>query len=165
MTMTALAEPSYLASESTLDTFLAGFHDGTVPIKEWTHGAHVVMATAVLWTHPMPVALDRTRAAIRKYNEAQGGQNTATSGYHETLTRLWLAAVASYLATLPTGCTRVEAARLAWREFSTTRMLFKEWYSYDLVTSVQARATWQPPDRPRHLVESIRPGVSASEGR
>ena len=155
--MNAPAVPPYLANEDTLDTFLAAFHDGTYPIKEWTHGAHVVMATAVLWTHPMPVALDITRSAIRHYNEAQGGQNTATSGYHETLTRLWLAAVAGYLASLPPSCARVDAARMAWHQFSNRRMLFKEWYSYDLVTSVQARATWQPPDRPRHLVESLRP--------
>jgi hypothetical protein len=155
--MTASEEPGYLESEATLDAFLAAFHDGTYPIKQWTHGAHIVMATAVLWTHPMPAALDLTRGAIRKYNEAQGGQNTATSGYHETLTRLWLAAVAAFLASLPPACSRVEGARLAWHEFSSRRMLFKEWYSYDLVTSVQARATWQPPDRPRHLVESLRP--------
>lgn len=155
--MTAPTEPSYLATDETLDAFLAGFHDGTFPIKEWTHGAHIVMATAVLWVLPMPTALERTRTAIRRYNEAQGGQNTATSGYHETLTRLWLAAVAGFLASLPPGCSRLEAARLAWREFSQRRLLFKEWYSYDLVTSVQARATWQAPDRPRHLVESLRP--------
>ncbi|MBC7897660.1 MAG: hypothetical protein H7066_19740 [Cytophagaceae bacterium] len=155
--MTVHAEPPWLESEDTIDAFLAGFHDGTFPIKQWTHGAHVVMATAVLWAHPMPAALDITRAAIRRYNEAQGGMNTATSGYHETLTRLWLGAVGAYLATLPPDCTRVDGARLAWHEFSERRSFFREWYSYDLVTSVLARATWQPPDRPRHLVESLRP--------
>jgi hypothetical protein len=159
--MTVLDDPPYLDNEATLDAFLAGFHDGTFPIREWTHGAHVVMATAVLWVHPVPAALDLVRDAIRAYNEAQGGVNTATSGYHETLTRLWLAAVAAFLASLPRGCSRVEAARLAWREFSTQRTLFKEWYSYDLVTSVVARAEWQPPDRPRHFAESLRPSGPA----
>lgn len=153
--MSVPPEPAYLESEATLDAFLAGFHDGTFPIAQWTHGAHVVMAVGVLWRHAVPHALTVAREAIRHYNERQGGRNTATSGYHETLTRLWLGAIAGFLATVPTDCGRVEAARLAWYAFAGQRSLFKEWYSYDLVSSVAARADWCAPDRRRHLVEVI----------
>lgn len=138
--------PPWLESEEAFDEFLAGFEAGTFPIAWWTHGAHVAMAAAYLWTTPVPRALPLVREHIRHYNVRQGGQNTETSGYHETLTRLWIGAVASALASLPASCTRLEAARRAHHVFGRRSSLFRDWYDPDLLKHNAARRDWVAPE-------------------
>ncbi|HEX4936756.1 MAG TPA: alpha/beta hydrolase [Gemmatimonadaceae bacterium] len=138
--------PSWLADEASLDAFLASFHDGTFPITWWTHGAHVGMASAVLWSTSVPQALDLIREAIKRYNTSQGGHNTDSSGYHETLTRLWIGALASSLSTLPPGTTRLEAVRRMYRAYARRSAFFRDWYSIDLLKSQPARRGWVAPD-------------------
>lgn len=138
--------PPWLASERTLDAFLAAFRDGTFPLASWTHGAHVAMAAAVLWETPVIRALDDIRDAIKRYNLCQGGENTESSGYHETLTRLWLGVVAAALAGVPTGSTRLGAVRHAYRAFARRSAYHRDWYAYDVVKSTQARREWVAPD-------------------
>ncbi len=141
-----LSLPPWLASEDAFDDFLAGFEAGTFPASWWTHGAHVAMAAAYLWTTPVPQALPLIRARIRHFNVSQGGENTESSGYHETLTRLWIGAVASSLATLPDSCTRLEAARRAHRTFARRSSLFRDWYETDLLKHAAARRDWVAPE-------------------
>lgn len=138
--------PPWLASERTLDAFLAAFRDGTLPISSWTHGAHVAMAAAVLWDTPVVRALDDIRDAIKRYNVSQGGENSESSGYHETLTRLWLGVVAAALAGVPTGSTRLDAVRHAYRAFARRSAYHRDWYAFDVVKSTQARREWVAPD-------------------
>ncbi len=140
------ALPPWLASDAAFDEFLAGFEAGTFPIAWWTHGAHVAMAAALLWGTPVPQALAAARERIRHYNVSQGGQNTESSGYHETLTRLWLGAVAASLATLPASCTRLDAARRAHRAFARRSSLFRDWYEVDLLKHNAARRDWVAPE-------------------
>lgn len=137
--------PPWLASEESLDAFMDGFRNGTFPIAWWTHGAHVAMAAVVLWNTPVHRAVHEIRVAICSYNESQGGKNTATSGYHETLTRLWVGVVAAALAALPSGTGRLEAARHAYRAFARRPDFFRDWYDYDLLASTEARREWVPP--------------------
>jgi uncharacterized protein len=138
--------PPWLASEERFDAFLAAFVGGTFPIAWWTHGAHVAMAASVLWSMPVRQALTVIRERIKCYNVSQGGQNTESSGYHETLTRLWIGAVASLLATLPDACTRLEAARRAHHAFARRSSLFRGWYDTDLLKHNAARRDWVAPD-------------------
>ncbi len=138
--------PSWLANEESLDAFLAAFRDGSYPITWWTHGAHVGMATAMLWSTPVPYALEVIRDAIKHYNTSQGGQNTDNSGYHETLTRLWIGAVAATLTTLPPDISRLEAVRTVYRAYARRSGLFRDWYGFDLLKSIEARKQWVAPD-------------------
>lgn len=141
--------PPWLASEQTLDTFLAAFRGGTLPGAAWTHGAHVAMAAAVLWDTPVIRALDSIRDAIKRYNVSQGGENTESSGYHETLTRLWLGVIAAALAGVPTGSTRLDAVCHAYRAFARRSAYHRDWYAFDVVKSTQARREWVAPDGAR----------------
>src|ERR1700760_3640013 len=57
----------------------------TVPKSDWTHAAHFASTLWLLTCRPeidLSLAMPRF---IRAYNESIGGQNTATSGYHETI--------------------------------------------------------------------------------
>lgn len=141
--------PPWLANEEELEIFMAAFRAGTFPIAWWTHGAHVAMAAAILWESSVPKALREVRAAIRHYNESQGGQNTESSGYHETLTRLWIGIVAASLAALPSDADRLAAARHAYRAFSRRSGYFRDWYEFDLLKSTEARRDWVAPEGER----------------
>lgn len=126
-------------TEDSLDHFIASFEDGTWPIAEWKHAHHLVMATCYVLQYGRDEALARARASIPRYNEAQGGKNTEDSGYHETLTVFWIDAVASRI---PPGLTRVEAVRHIVQELGDRRDLWREYYSFDLLKSRDARARY-----------------------
>ncbi len=133
---------SALESEADLAAFLAAFSATTLPAEQWTHAAHVAVAAA--WIHENPAsALDRLRPAIREYNAATGGKNTETSGYHETLTRFWVLRIAE---TLPHEKSRLEAVRDAVARYGLQSRLFRQYYSFDVVNSVDARREWIAPD-------------------
>ncbi|MEZ5355112.1 MAG: hypothetical protein R2762_20955 [Bryobacteraceae bacterium] len=135
-----------MESEASLDAFLRGFEDGSYPSTEWTHEAHIVMATAYLAALPIEDATAHIRGRIPAYNLAQGGQNTDTSGYHETLTIFWIRILADWL-TGRTESSRLEKVRAAAAEFGQQRKLHEGYWSFDVVKSVEARRIWVPPDR------------------
>ncbi len=136
---------SFLESEAALNALIAGFEDGTWPKSGWTHGAHLAMGA--FYVLDGPDALKRMRANIPKYNVSQGGANTEDSGYHDTLTVFWHDRIRECVAALPDSCARLEIVRRVVGEFESRRDLFREYYSFDVVRSREARARWVPPDR------------------
>jgi hypothetical protein len=136
----------YLDSEELLDLFAEGFAAGTFPIARWNHAAHVTMAGCYLQLFPRPEATRRIRDGIRHYNECQGTKNTPDSGYHETLTLFWIAMVAHVLEQCDPALTRLQKARAVVETFAARRDLFREYYSFDVVRSREARRDWIPPD-------------------
>ncbi len=102
------------------------------------------------------------RPGIRTFNESIGGQNTATSGYHETITRLWVMAIAAHLRAIrcqePVG--GLVFGRRAVRR--TRESCCRQCYSFDVVADTRARAEWVPPDRPAPWGQGI--GESGNTG-
>ena len=119
------------------------FEAGSWLVPEWTHSAHVAMAVAHLRRYP-DGTLGRVRA-IRHYNDKQGTPNTESSGYHETLTRFWLAIVADF-PRRGSFASEFEAATAAVARYGGERGLHSAYFSFDVVRSRQARAEWIPPD-------------------
>jgi hypothetical protein len=136
----------YLGTEEALDLFLTGFADGTFPKARWNHAAHVTMAACYLQKYSRPEATSRIRSGIISYNESQGGKNTPDSGYHETLTLFWTALVVDFLAKCDCSLSRLEKARAVVEAFAPRRDVFREYYSFDVVRSREARRTWVEPD-------------------
>ncbi|MEZ5401481.1 MAG: hypothetical protein R2729_17550 [Bryobacteraceae bacterium] len=135
-----------MATEESLDAFIQGFEDCSYPASQWTHEAHVVMASAYLTALPLPAAAARIRERIPAYNLAQGGQNTDTSGYHETLTVFWIRIIHAWLADLPPSLSRLERVRAAAARFGQERKLHEGYWSFDVVKSIEARRAWIEPD-------------------
>jgi hypothetical protein len=136
----------FLQDPETLDRFVADWHAHRLTREAWTHGAHVGVCAYYAFDRDEAATLAIMRPGIRSFNESIGGQNTATSGYHETVTRLWVMAIAAHLrAALP--ATRWEAARSAVAHFDDPRELLVRCYSFDVLADVRARAEWVPPDR------------------
>lgn len=131
-------------TEESLDRFLLAFEEGTWPGADWKHAHHLVMAVCYVMAYGRDQALARARVNIARYNEMQGGKNTTDDGYHETLTVFWIDAVASRI---PAGRSRLEAVAEVVEALAPQRDLWRAYYSFDLVKSREARASYIPPDR------------------
>jgi hypothetical protein len=88
-------------SDNEIETIGRGLLDRTLPKTVWTHAAHFAATVWLLRCRP-DVELSREMPGIiRGYNEATGGENTDTSGYHETITQASIRAARSFLAEAP----------------------------------------------------------------
>jgi hypothetical protein len=133
----------HFENEESLDNFISAFEAGTWPAADWKHAHHLIMAACYVMKYGRDQALDRARKNIAAYNEAQGGRNTDDSGYHETLTVFWIDAVTR---ALPPGKPRLEAIRHIVEMFASRRDLWREFYSFDIVKSREARKVYVAPD-------------------
>jgi hypothetical protein len=132
------------STEVEIDEFLAAFEAGTLPKERWTHGAHLLGGACYVHRLGQAAAIDHMRTCVRRYNEAVGGKNTATSGYHETVTVFWIK-VLDTLLLHARPIARAEFAALAVERFTPQRDLFRRFYDFDVIASTEARAEWIPP--------------------
>jgi hypothetical protein len=93
---TAMSEPSAakidhpFMSDAEIDEMVGLFESCQLPGERWTHRAHLAVAATYLGRYPLTEAMDRARVHIRRYNESRGN----TTGYHETITVLFMRLVA-----------------------------------------------------------------------
>lgn len=117
----------------------------SLPKDEWTHEAHL---STCLWLVDERLDFLPERdlpGAIRAFNESVGGQNTDSSGYHETLTQLYIRGVRGFAARCAeTGLLERVNALLA------SEIAPRDWplrfYSREVLFSVAARRGWVEPD-------------------
>jgi hypothetical protein len=132
-----------VSTDAAVEALYAEFMARTLPKPLWTHHAHLVVAQCCLERLGYAAALAELRRRIPAYNEAVGTPNTDTSGYHETLTVLYLrgiAAVAPVGASLAERVARLLGSPLAGREWPLG------FYSRERLFSVAARRGWVEPD-------------------
>jgi hypothetical protein len=138
----ACSRNDFLASRESLEEFVAAWEAGVLPKARWTHAAHVAIGAYYTVKDPA-TAFQRMRTGIIRHNEAVGTLNSDTSGYHETLTRLWTMVIAKVVEGIhdpwAAACEAVE-------RFGEVRDLHLLYYSFDVVRSVEARLTWMQPD-------------------
>ena len=132
------------ASEDEIDEFLAAFEAGTLPKARWTHAAHLMTGACYVHSLGEAEAIDKMRLCVRRYNEAVGGKNTETSGYHETITVAWIKVLARLLRESSSKERHCFAA-LAVATFEGERGYLQRYYDFDLVNSMEARRTWIAP--------------------
>ncbi|CAK6696442.1 cupin domain-containing protein [Synechococcus sp. BA-124 BA4] len=158
--MADLVMASVVASWSTpeaIEAVAAAFENGSLPRSHWTHQAHLLVALVSLrrWGHDQ--ALVHLRQRIRAYNEATGTPNSDGSGYHETLTRWFLRAVAAHQAS------HQELPLLeSLEQLLSSPLADPAWplraYSPERLWSADARHGWLEPDRqPRAVLASAVP--------
>jgi hypothetical protein len=133
---------------SELEDFIRAFEDRTFPIARWNHAAHLRMACWYLSHLPHEQAVSTIRNGIQEYNVAQGGENTPTSGYHETLTIFWSRVILQFLEKSPKMELPVTIDVLV-AEYGDKRNFSTEFYSFDVVKDTEARARWIEPDLKR----------------
>ena len=148
----------FLLGKEERHRFLSEFEAGNLPAEEWTHAAHLAMATVYLARYGDQV-LPHTRRAIRNYLLAR---SKPVTNYHETLTVFWLAVVSEALGTVD-GEPEDEAVLRMHETFGGDSKLYKSFYSFDAAASSEARARWVPPDlRALPVRFSVQPEKSVS---
>ena len=131
------------------------FEACAVPVKEWTHTAHLSVGLWHIDRYGREDALVRLRSGIRRLNESHGGVNSSTGGYHETITVAYVELLAQFLATFPAGTLFGERVIALLESALASRDMLLQFYSRDLLMSVKARAEWIQPDIRPLLAEVV----------
>jgi hypothetical protein len=132
-------------SSSQTERLVAKFLDRTLPKAEWTHQAHLRVGLWHVLRFPPAIALDRLREGITRLNEAHGTPNTDTGGYHETITRLYVAVIAGF-AELCDRSRPLDDLAAELIALHGDRNLPLCYYSRERLDSVAARRGWIEPD-------------------
>ena len=138
--------PRLFASDADVAHIGEGLLLRTLARSEWTHEAHLAATTYLLLRHP-ELDLDRELPdLIRRYNESVGGVNSDTEGYHETITRTFLAGVRLFLDEADREVPLHELVN----ELLLSPMGRRDWpmrfYSRERLFSVDARKSYVAPD-------------------
>ena len=119
----------------------------TLSREEWTHEAHLA-ACAWIVRDRADIAIEQELPGIiSRYNEAVGGVNDDTQGYHETITQVYIAGVKAHLAEIGSEVPLYEAVNALLLSARGRRDLPFKFYSKDLLFSVPARRGFVEPDR------------------
>jgi hypothetical protein len=130
-------------SEPDIDAFIAAFEAGSLPRERWSHAAHILAGACYVHSLGEAAAIDRMRDRVSAYNLAVGGQNTPTSGYHETVTVFWIKLLATQ--TRDNESRSTFAHRVVY-ELAQVRNIYADFYDFDILTSTEARRTWIEPN-------------------
>ena len=137
---------TYFEDDAAVARIALGMMDRSLPKPEWTHAAH--FATA-LWLirHERDEPPERAMPGlIRAYNEATGGTNSDTDGYHETITQASLAAARGVLAAHPPDA----PLHAVLDDLMAGPLGRSDWplayWSKARLFSVEARREWVEPD-------------------
>lgn len=131
-------------TEPEVDAFLAAFEAGTLPKEEFTHAGHLLAGACYVHMLDEAGAIDHMRLCVRRFNEAVGGKNTDTSGYHETITVFWIKALTAVRDAHP-ALGRAEFAAQVVQTYRDRRGVFRDFYDFDVLASVEARRRWIEP--------------------
>jgi hypothetical protein len=143
--MTTDYKPRLFERDSDIRGLGEGLLARTLPREAWTHEAHLGACLWLLSERP-DIDIDAEIATIiSRYNESVGGVNDDTQGYHDSITRAYVAGVRRFLSdTAETGL----AARVNAMLCSDVGR--RDWplrfYSRDLLFSIPARRGFVEPD-------------------
>lgn len=121
----------------------------------WTHDAHFVVATHILWEHGFTSAVPMMRELIKANNLNMGIANTDTSGYHETLTWFYLKAIDQILKSqLPQNAH--EAVTCVLHSEIIDKHYPLKFYDKDDLFSTSARREYLKPALPNWFPKAIK---------
>jgi len=132
-------------TDSELEVLVRRFGDCTLPKPEWTHAAHLAVGLWHVCSFGRDDALPRLRAGISRLNESHGTANTATGGYHETVTRAYVELLAEFAARHADEPVAARVVALLADPLSDRKALLR-FYSRGRLDSVEARLGWAEPD-------------------
>ena len=133
------------SSARSLEDLVSAFRSATLPRDEWTHAAHLRVGVWHVLTYG-DAAFEQLREDIRRLNEAHGTPNTDTSGYHETITWLFVRLITHLRDQHPPDIPAARLADLAV-ELLSDRSMPGRYYSPLLLASSEARGRVVAPDR------------------
>ncbi|WP_052071932.1 hypothetical protein [Sphingopyxis sp. MWB1] len=143
--MTADYSPRLFTRDSDIRALGEGLLACSLPRAAWTHEAHLAVCLWLLSERP-DIHIDAEIAGIiRRFNESVGGVNDDHNGYHDSVTRAYVAGVRLFLST-----TREAGLAARVNALLLSDMGRRDWplrfYSRDRLFSVAARRGFIEPD-------------------
>ena len=132
-------------TEKDIKQLVENFENRSLPKAQWTHEAHLVVAVYNTAHLTYQEALPKVRQNISSYNEAVGTANTATGGYHETLTRFWLSVAGQFIKE-QTDASLASLVNSFIRSKQSEKTYPMHFYTKENLFSILARAKWLSPD-------------------
>jgi len=143
--MTTEYKPRLFARDDEIRALGEGLLACALPREAWTHEAHLGACLWLLTERPEVDVDAEIGGIIRRFNESVGGVNDDTQGYHDSITRTYVAGVRLFLST-------TAEIELAARVNALLRsdMGRRDWplrfYSRERLFSVEARRAFVEPD-------------------
>jgi hypothetical protein len=138
--------PRLFATDAEIAHLGEGLLARTLRREEWTHEAHLAATTYLLLKRREIDLDDQLPDIIGRFNESVGGVNDDTQGYHETITRAFLAGVRLSLA----EADLTEPLHELVNQLLLSPMGHRDWplrfYSRERLFSVEARRRFVDPD-------------------
>lgn len=136
----------FFADDAAIAHLGEGLVACTLAREEWTHEAHLAACLYLLARRP-DIDVDTSIAGlISRFNESVGGVNDDHNGYHDTITRAYVAGVRRFLREEASGDLAADVNTLLASEAGS-----REWplrfYSRERLFSVEARRGFVEPDR------------------
>jgi hypothetical protein len=119
------------------------FETATLPEKDWTHRGHLRVAWLFSRRYRLDEAHVLMRVGIIRLNATHGLVETATRGYHETITRVWLAVVGALMEEVPSESSAAFVDACGER---LGREALLRHYSRERLGGLEARARFIEPD-------------------
>lgn len=138
-----------------------GFCDKSLPANAFDNAAHWAVACWLLTQMPVQQVAAQMPGLIKAFNLAKGGQNTASEGYHETITLASIAAAADFRARHREMALCKQVNTLLGTELGRHDWMLQHWQKGTLF-SVEARAVWVPPDLRALPFDVCHPGKQAA---
>ncbi|NNM75500.1 hypothetical protein HJG53_01070 [Sphingomonas sp. ID1715] len=137
--------PRLFATAAEIRRLGEGLIACTLERARWTHEAHLG-ATLYLVVERPDLDLDAELPGfIRRFNESVGGKNTATEGYHHTITLTYLSAIRDHARE-----TEVQELRARTNALLLSERGRRDWplrfYTAERLFSPEARLTYVPPE-------------------
>jgi hypothetical protein len=132
-------------TDAELEDLVQRFTARTLTKPEWTHAAHLAVGLWHVSRYGRDDALVRLRSAITRLNESQGTVNSATGGYHETITRAYVELLSAFAARHAEKTAAERVTALLADPLADKKALLR-FYSRERLESVQARLGWAEPD-------------------
>ena len=130
----------YFKDDEEIIELVRRFESCEMNPADFRHYQHLTVALWYVRQFPYDIASEKIRGGIKKLAAAYG-----KSGYHETITLFWLMAVRDFVARSSTAESICEVAnRLA--ASCAGKDLIKEYYSAELLATVEAKEHWVEPD-------------------
>ncbi|MBN8818570.1 MAG: hypothetical protein J0I80_07605 [Sphingomonas sp.] len=143
--MTDHLEPRLFARADDIRAIGEAMLACTLPKADWTHEAHLSTCAWLLLERPDIDIDDEIGGLIRRYNVSVGGVNDDHQGYHETITRVFVAGARDFLARSG-GLDLLAAANGLLAAPEGQRDYPLRFYARDRLFSVEARRDFVSPD-------------------
>lgn len=132
-------------SKKEIESLITRFEAQKLPKVEWTHEAHLVVAIWYAKYYPFKEALDLVRGFITRHNTSVGTINNDHDGYHETITAYWLKIAYHFIEGKERWGIQELCNGFINSDQSNSKYLLN-FYSEEVLFSVQARHEWVEPD-------------------